>query len=141
RGKRYRGERFYPLIIQNIHRYFLYLALIFVVILSIDAVKAFWFHDPGGHGRFGIGVGTLVLTINPVLIGLYTFGCHSLRHLAGGRKDCISSLGPRKTVYDCVSCLNRRHMTWAWISLFWVGFTDFYIRMVSMGVWPVYRII
>jgi hypothetical protein len=25
-------------------------------------------------------------------------------------------------------------MRWAWISLFWVAFTDFYVRMCSMGV-------
>ena len=33
---------------------------------------------------FGIGVGTIVLAINVVLLGGYTFGCHSLRHLVGG---------------------------------------------------------
>jgi hypothetical protein len=32
-------------------------------------------------------------------------------------------------------------MLWAWASLFWVGFTDFYIRMVSMGVFTDFRII
>ena len=37
------------------------------------------------------------------------------------------------TAYDCVSCLNRRHMLWAWCSLFWVGFTDLYVRLCSMG--------
>jgi len=26
-------------------------------------------------------------------------------------------------------------MLWAWVSMIWVGFTDFYIRMVSRGVW------
>ena len=30
--------------------------------------------------------------------------------------------------------LNERHMRFAWMSLFWVGFTDVYVRLVSMGV-------
>ena len=42
----------FPLILQNIHRYFLYLALLFLVILSWDVWKALWF-----DGRAGFGVG------------------------------------------------------------------------------------
>ena len=50
--------------------------------------KALWFDDPAtGHATFGIGVGTLVLLINVVLLGGYTLGCHSLRHLVGGVLD------------------------------------------------------
>jgi hypothetical protein len=33
-----------------------------------------------------------------------------------------------------VSWLNARHQLFAWTSLFWVGFTDLYVRLVSMGV-------
>lgn len=132
RGDRYRGEQKWPLILQNAHRYFLYLALLFLVILAFDAFKAYRFGDPGQR-RFGVGVGSLILTINPILLGGYTLGCHSLRHLIGGRKDCIGSRNLRRAAYDCASCLNRRHMMWAWFSLFWVGFTDFYVRMCSMG--------
>jgi hypothetical protein len=140
RGK-YRGERRFPLVLQNIHRYFFYIAVLFIVLLSIDAVKSYWFEKSPGRWGFGIGVGSLVLTINPILLGGYTFGCHVYRHLVGGRKDSLSSLGPRKKVYDCVSCLNRRHMMWAWASLLWVAFTDLYVRMVAMGVWHDLRIV
>jgi hypothetical protein len=131
--KTYWGERKFPLIIQNIHRYFLYLALIFIVILAVDAYRAMWWEGPAGK-TFGMGVGTVVMIINPILLGCYTLGCHSLRHLAGGRLDSMSKAPARKTAYDCVSCLNRRHMLWAWMSLFWVGFTDIYIRMCSMNI-------
>ena len=72
--KTYWGERKWPLLFQNAHRYFLYFAILFVAILSYDAWKAFWF-----DGQFGIGVGTLVMLANPILLGLYTFGCHSFR--------------------------------------------------------------
>jgi hypothetical protein len=134
--KSYWGERKFPLIIQNIHRYFLYLALIFIVILALDAYHAVWF-----DGHFGIGIGTLIMIVNPILLGGYTLGCHSLRHLVGGRLDEMSKKPVRKSCYDCVSTLNRKHMLWAWMSLFWVGFTDVYIRLCAMGIWHDVRII
>ena len=134
--KKYLGERSFPLIVQNIHRYFLYLAVIFIVLLAHDVWKALWF-----DGHFGIGVGTLVLAVNVVLLSCYTFGCHSMRHLIGGVRDRLTGAPVRKRAYDCVSCLNRRHMLFAWCSLFSVGFSDLYIRMCSMGIWSDWRIL
>jgi hypothetical protein len=86
--------------------------------------------------RFGIGVGTLVLAANVVLLGGYTLGCHSLRHLVGGRVDQLRGAA----AYRCVSCLNRRHMLWAWMSLVCVAFADLYVRLCSMGVWTDWRL-
>ncbi len=52
--KSYRGEATFPLIMQNIHRYFLYFALVFIVFLAHDAWKALWFTDPvTGETSFG----------------------------------------------------------------------------------------
>lgn len=136
----YRGERSLPLILQNAHRYFLYLALGFLVILSTDVWKALWFENGAGRAEFGIGLGTLVLAVNVVLLGGYTLGCHSLRHLVGGRLTRISKKPVRRHAYRGVSCLNRRHMLWAWLSLFWVAFADLYVRLVSMGVWTDWRL-
>jgi hypothetical protein len=131
----YRGEAKWPLLIQNLHRYALYFALVFIVLLSIDVVKGFSFNDPRtGQATFGIGIGSLVLLLNVVLIGGYTLGCHSFRHLVGGIMDQMSRAPLRKKVYDCASCLNRQHPRWAWCSLVWVGFTDVYIRLCAMGV-------
>jgi hypothetical protein len=134
--KSYCGEASLPLILQNVHRYFLYLALIFIVILAHDAWEAMWF-----DGHFGIHVGTLVLTLNVILLGGYTLGCHSLRHLIGGRLDQLSRAKVRYPAYRCVSCLNRKHMVWAWCSLFWVGFTDLYVRGCAAHWWTDGRII
>jgi hypothetical protein len=137
----YRGEASFPLILQNVHRYFLYAALVFLVILSYDVWKACWFPDPTTGGvRFGIGVGTLVLLANVVLLGGYTLGCHSLRHLVGGGLDELSRRKVRLAAYECASCLNRRHMPWAWTSLIWVAFADLYVRLCSMGIWHDYRL-
>jgi hypothetical protein len=132
--KSFLGERSFPLIIQNIHRYMFYLAALFIVILSYDAWLGMWFTDAlTGKEHFGIGVGTIVLTLNAVFLGLYTFGCHSLRHLVGGFLDAKSKAPSCAKAYNCVSCLNTRHMMWAWISLFWVGLADVYVRLCATG--------
>lgn len=137
----YWGERKFPLIIQNIHRYFLYVALIFLIFLVHDAWKAMWFTDAAGHSSFGIGLGTIILTANVFFLGGYTFSCHSLRHLVGGNCDELSNKPIRCGTYNCVSALNRRHMWFAWFSLFVVGFSDVYVRLCSMGIWHDWRII
>jgi len=138
--KVYLGERSFPLLMQNVHRYFMYLAVVFIFILAYDAWEAMWFKDAQGVEHFGIGVGTLVLVVNVILLGGYTFGCHSLRHLIGGFLDEPSQTPVCAKGYACVSCLNRRHMLWAWISLFWVGFADLYVRLCAMGIWHDWRI-
>ena len=139
--KGYRGEGSFPLIIQNVHRYFLYLALVFLVILSYDAWTALWFKNNNGEKSLGIGIGTLILIGNVIFLGGYTLGCHSLRHLVGGFLDRLSGAPVRRAAYNCVSCLNRRHMLWAWMSLCWVGFSDVYVRLCSMGVLSDWRIL
>jgi hypothetical protein len=124
-----------------VHRYFLYLGLVFIVILIGDSVKSFWFTDTSGAGHFGIGIGSLVLTINALLLAGYTLSCHSLRHLVGGGRDEISTSSMRWSCYSCVSGLNRRHQIFAWLSLCSVGFADLYVRLCSMGIWTDYRIL
>ncbi len=138
----YRGENAFPLILQNVHRYFLYLALLFIAVLAYDVWKGMWFEDPRTHElSFGIGVGTIVLALNVVLLAGYTLGCHSLRHLVGGGRDELSRSSARMLSWRCASCLNRRHMLWAWCSLFGVAFADLYVRLCSMGVWTDWRIL
>jgi hypothetical protein len=131
--KSFLGEKYFPLVIQNIHRYFFYLAALFIVLLSYDAWLGMWFTGADGKEHFGIAVGTIVLTLNAIFLSMYTFGCHSLRHLIGGFLDSKSKAPTCAKAYNCVSCLNHRHMMWAWISLFWVGFTDLYVRLCAMG--------
>jgi hypothetical protein len=140
--KSYIGERAFPLILQNVHRYFFYLALIFLVFLTIDVWKALWFTDPAsGAKEFGVGVGTLVLALNVAFLASYTLGCHSLRHLIGGGLTQISKRPVRHQGYRAVSALNRRHALFAWLSLFMVAFADLYVRMCAMGIWHDIRLI
>ena len=139
--KSYLGERSFPLIVQNVHRYFLYVALFFLFFLSRDVWRALWFDNGAGGRQFGVGVGTLVLAVNVVLLSAYTLGCHSLRHVIGGFLDQLSRHPVRRRAYACSSCLNRWHMKWAWMSLLGVGFADLYVRMCSMGIWHDWRIL
>ncbi len=144
RGHRYRGEAAFPFILQNVHRYFLYLALAFIAILSFDAVLSFIRWPRGGGIGFGAGLGSLVMLANVVLLAGYTFGCHSLRHAVAGNLDCFSCGalgGVRYDLWRGINVLNRQHMLWAWMSLGMVGFTDLYIRMVASGVWSDPRIL
>lgn len=127
----YRGEtRLF--LFQNIHRYTMYFAVLFVGILSFDAFQSFW-----RDGNLGIGVGSIILLINPILIAGYTFGCHSFRHLIGGKLDCFTcDKGPtlRYSLWKRVTGLNMKHQQWAWVSLIWVAWADIYIRLVASGV-------
>jgi hypothetical protein len=132
----YRGETALPFILQNAHRFFLYLALIVGGILFYDALLAFRWPDGHGGHHFGFGVGTLIMLINSILINIYSFSCHSLRHLVGGRVDCFSctKLGQtRFKAWRAVTRLNENHGFWATISMLTVGLTDVYLRLVAMG--------
>ena len=55
RTQNYRGEQF-MLLFQNLHRYFLYLALVFCVILSYDVILLSFSFEDG----LGVGIGTVV---------------------------------------------------------------------------------
>lgn len=131
RGGGYRGETRFPLILNNFHRYFLYVAIIVLGFLWWDAIRSFDF-----GGRFGIGVGSIILLANVVLLTAYTFGCHALRNLVGGGVDCYTCVRAgrsRHRAWSLVSVLNGRHALWAWLSLFSVGIADLYIRLLIHG--------
>jgi hypothetical protein len=128
--KGYIGESNWPLLFQNIHRYFMYVAVLFIGLLAYDAILSYFFAD-----GIGIGIGSVILTVNVFLLAGYTFGCHSLRHILGGRKDCITESPTCRSLYAKCSKLNRRHALWAWLSLCSVMFSDVYIRLCAMGIW------
>jgi hypothetical protein len=132
-GRRYKGETAFPLILQNVHRYFLYVAVIFLFFLWHDAWLGFW----SAEGRFRVGLGSLVLLVNVALLSVYALSCHSLRHLVGGKIDCFSCAkfgGPRHGAWRLVSLLNERHMLYAWMSLISVGSADLYVRLLATHV-------
>jgi hypothetical protein len=120
----------------------LVISAVVLILLIVDVWHALWFADPAtGRTTFGIGLGTLVLATNAVLLSGYLLGCHSLRHMAGGCVDQLTRAPLGTGAYACVSCLNRRHMVWAWSSLASVGFSDLYVRLCAMGIWSDLRIV
>jgi hypothetical protein len=125
---KYTGETRLPLIIQNTHRYFFYIAAIISVINTYDAIVAF--HSPSG---FGFGLGNVVLLVNVIMLWVYTVSCHSCRHVTGGRLKHFSKHPVRYWIWTQVSRLNTRHKLYAWITLGTLMFTDFYIMAVSAG--------
>jgi hypothetical protein len=129
---RYRGESRLPLIVQNLHRYFMYVALVLVWFQWANAIRSFHHPDEG----WGVGLGSIILTVDSALLSLYLFSCHALRHLVGGGIDCFSCSRwhrLRKRGWDVVSRLNLRHPLWAWLSLMSVAAADIYIRLVANG--------
>jgi hypothetical protein len=126
--KRYWGESRFPLILQNIHRYFFYASVPILLFLWWDVIKAFQFAD-----GFGVGIGTLVLAVNASLLTLYTLSCHSCRHVCGGRLDRFSQSPRQHRLWKALTSLNEWHMQIAWVSLFGVALTDLYVRLVAMG--------
>jgi hypothetical protein len=126
----YTGETRFPLVIQNIHRYFFYLGLVLNVILTYDAILGF----RNAEGEWGhMGLGTLVLLANASMLWLYSLSCHSCRHVFGGRLTHFSRHPIRYRLWTWISRLNARHAVFAWISLISVGLADFYVRQLATG--------
>jgi len=134
RGTSYWGERWLPLVLHNVHRYFVYIAVLFLFILAYDVYLATQWPTADGGTQFGVGVGTLLLAVNVVLLTSYTLGCHSIRHIVGGFKDEISKSSLSSACYNCSSALNYKHQLFAWCSLFSVALSDVYVRLCSMGI-------
>ena len=139
RGHGYRGETAFPLILQNLHRYLFYITAVYLVFLWHDVFNATRF-----DGGFGLGLGTLVILANTVALTLYSFSCHSARHLVGGNLDCFSCSAftrARHNVWKRASLLNEHHMGFAWASFISVCSADLYVRLVASGVIHDLRII
>ena len=127
----YAMERAFPFILQNIHRWFLYLAFIPLFFLWYDAFASFV-----NTGQVRIGLGSFILLANAALLSGYSLSCHSLRHLAGGRLDCFScgvAARVRYRSWQRLTGLNERHMLWAWVSLVSVALADLYVRAIAAG--------
>jgi hypothetical protein len=130
--RRYTMETRLPFILQNLHRYFLYLAFIPLFFLWVDAALSLF---PEGRPRLGLG--SVIFFGNALLLTGFSLSCNSLRHIVGGRLDCFScSRGARAqyTIWQRISSLNLNHMAWAWVSFISVTLADVYVRLLALGV-------
>jgi len=139
--RRFKLENAFPFILQNLHRYLLYLAFIPLFFLWLDVIQGFgnWSGGELGNGVLQprIGLGGVILLVNTTLLTGYSLSCHSLRHLVGGRIDCFSCTRARRVrhgLWQRLTDLNRNHMWWAWTSLITVTLADVYMRLLQAGV-------
>ena len=139
-AKSFKGESQLPLIVQNLHRLFMYSAAIFIPILWYGALHSFYNTRGEAQGieqGWGIGLGSILLCVNAFLLMMYTFSCHSLRHFVGGGLNCFSCTNwtrTRKRLWDRVTDWNTRHRSWAWSSLVVIVGVDLYIRLVANDI-------
>jgi hypothetical protein len=134
--RKYTGETKVPLVFNNLHRFFFYVATLVVAFLWYDAIRAFIFKTSTGT-HFGIGLGSIIMLVNVICLSGFTFGCNSFRHIIGGKMNCFSCSATARTrhkAWQKISILNGHHQFWAWISMFTVGLTDLYIRLAAGGV-------
>lgn len=135
--KKYRGESRFPFVLNNLHRYFLYFALLLVCLHWYELLHTFWF-----HGEIYLGFGTLLILIDTLALTGYVFGCHALRHLVGGKEramvgcsSCTKSCGKMKyNLWKKVTFFNIFHNVWFWVSLFSIALADLYIRLLALGI-------
>ena len=138
-AKSYKGETIFPLIMQNLHRLTMYVALLFIPILWYGALHGFYNTKGEAEGLeqgFGIGIGSILLVANAFLLMMYTLSCHSLRHFVGGSLNCFSCskwTKTRKRAWNYVTLWNHHHRAWAWSSLLVIVGVDVYIRLVANG--------
>ncbi|HET9089740.1 MAG TPA: hypothetical protein VFN54_05505 [Acidimicrobiales bacterium] len=132
----YSGETRFPLIMQNMHRYFFYAGVVFNVILTYDALRAL--RQPGQG--WGVTVGTLVLFANAILLWMYSISCHACRHLFGGHVKSFKKHPIRYWFWKVMTPLNAKHMNFAWTSLIFVALTDVYVRLVASGALTDYKL-
>jgi hypothetical protein len=130
--RRYRLETAFPFILQNLHRFFLYLAFVPLFFLWVDALQSFRV-----AGFWRIGLGGVILLVNVFLLTGYSLSCHSFRHLVGGKVDCFSCTRRARLRYSLwrpTTWMNVFHMRWAWASLISVAVADLYVHLLAMRV-------
>ena len=125
----YKGEK-RLFIFNNLHRYFLYAAMIILVIKWWDVTHTLHFEE-----GWGFSFGTFIMGTEAFLLTMYVTSCHALRHLAGGSLDRwvsgISAL--RGKLFKQISVFNRSHGFWFWTSLVFVFLGDLWVLAVADG--------
>ncbi len=140
---RYRGEHSFPLILQNVHRYFLYLALAVpdhAVARRLDGDVVHRrghrrddVRDRRGHPGPG-GEHRAAERLHARLPFVPAPGRRTPRSL-------LARIRPRRRLYDAACRFNCNHNRWAWASLFGVALADLYVRLCSMGILTDWRIL
>jgi succinate dehydrogenase / fumarate reductase flavoprotein subunit len=106
---------------------------LFIAFLAYDVWLALWFTNAERRQEFGIGVGTIVLRSTSVLLGLLHLGCHvAPTRLVGGSTSCRSRRRA-EGLRPASPASTGKHSSGRGAAC-WVGFSDLYVRLCSMGV-------
>ena len=129
----YQGER-RMFLFNNLHRYFLYAAMIIILIKWWDVTHTMHFHS-SAHDGYGLSIGTFVMGFEAFLLTMYVTSCHALRHLAGGMLDRWTSRisRVRGVLFGKISIANRSHGFWFWTSLTFVFLGDIWVLLCAEG--------
>ena len=123
------GETRFPLILQNAHRYFFYAAIVVSLINTYDVIRAFH----GEDGGFSIGLGTIIMLVNVVLLWALTVSYPPAGTWSAA--GCGTSPSIRPATGCGLRCRSSTlAMELAWTTLATLLVTDAYIGLVSAGV-------
>ena len=127
----YKGEKGL-FILNNIHRYMLYLAILILSVKFYDVILTTKFSD----GSRAISIGTLILGIESFLLLMYVTSCHAFRHLFGGGMNRWRGglSGVFGSLYRTVSKVNVHHSFWFWTSLAMVFLGDLFVLAVAEDI-------
>ena len=130
--RRFAMENKFPFILMNAHRFALYIVFIPLTVLWLDLIFAM-VHE----GSLRLGLGVFLIAADAILVSLYTFSCHSFRHLVGGSIDCFSCTANTKRrhgIWQRVSAINAHHGFYAWASLISIVIVDLYVRALALDI-------
>lgn len=126
--KVFNGEQRFPFVLNNLHRYFLYGAIILMIIHWYDFLLALTFKD-----GIGVGLGSIIIGLDALFLTLYVVSCHAFRHMIGGKLNWFSKHPLRHKTFKIVSKLNEKHNVYFWLSLVMVVIADLYVRLLVWG--------
>lgn len=132
KAREYTGENSTIFKIENLHRYFMYGALVILPFFYYDLYVSLTY-----TGALLLRLGSVIMAIDIAALTLYLFSCHSVRSLIGGRSDCFNCMRmgrQRNWLYNVQSKLNQNHEAYAWISLVTIVFMDLFIRALIAGI-------
>lgn len=136
KGK-YKGESKLPWVLNNFHRYFMYLAVILALYHWYEAIHSFVFIGASGN-EFGMGIGTILAVLDATTLTLYVSTCHAFRHMMAGRINRQGKISA--PIAKFLDKLNPYHGRFFWLSLTTVWIWDIYVRLMGHGILDVVRL-
>ena len=138
------GENSFPLIFQNVHRYFLYLALVFLIVLWLRRLEGAVVHRSGDWRACHSGSASARWCWPPTSSPRPATPSAATRcgtWSAAGSIEFSDHPAPDEAATTACAASTATTCCWAWMSLFGVAFADLYVRLCSMGILTDWRIL